>query len=96
MFGGEEDAIRGYVGGQYRDKVSLTTQVEYRLRVYKKWGLVAFAGVGQVAPQVDEIEFDDLLPSGGILLASRARMRRGSVAHPRAISHALKGDRFPP
>ena len=66
MFGGEEDAIRGYVGGQYRDKVSLTTQVEYRLRVYKKWGLVAFAGVGQVAPQVDEIEFDDLLPSGGI------------------------------
>jgi outer membrane protein assembly factor BamA len=66
MFGGEEDAIRGYVGGQYRDKVSLTTQLEYRLRLSGKWGAVAFAGVGQVAPQVGDFKLDDLLPSVGV------------------------------
>jgi outer membrane protein assembly factor BamA len=65
-FGGEEDAIRGYVGGQYRDKVSITTQVEFRWQLYKKWGMVAFGGVGQVAPQIDDIKLDDLLPSVGV------------------------------
>ena len=65
-FGGEEDAIRGYVGGQYRDKVSVTTQIEYRWRSYKKWGMVAFGGIGQVAPEIGEMKFDDLLPSVGI------------------------------
>ncbi len=37
LFGGEFDSIRGYVGGQYRDETSLTTQLEYRYRFYKKW-----------------------------------------------------------
>lgn len=64
--GGREDAIRGYVGGQYRDETSVTTQLEYRLRVYRRWGVVAFAGVGQVAPEIGDIEFDDWLPSAGL------------------------------
>jgi hypothetical protein len=65
-FGGEEDAIRGYVGGQYRDKVSVTTQIEYRRRIHGKWGFVAFAGAGQVGPEIGDIEFDNLLPSFGV------------------------------
>ena len=74
LFGGESDAIRGYVGGQYRDEVSLTTQLEYRKKFHKKWGMVAFAGVGQVAPSISEMSTDSLLPSYGVgirLMASK-------------------------
>lgn len=66
MFGGEFDAIRGYVGGQYRDDVSLSTQLEFRWKFYKKWGMVAFAGIGEVAPTVGDMNSDDLLPSAGV------------------------------
>jgi len=66
LFGGEKDAIRGYVGGQYRDETSITTQLEYRWKFYKKWGMVAFAGVGQVAPSLSEMSTDNLLPSYGV------------------------------
>jgi hemolysin activation/secretion protein len=66
MFGGKLDAIRGYVGGQYRDDVSLTTQLEFRWSFYKKWGMVAFAGIGEVAPTVGDMNLDDLLPSAGV------------------------------
>ena len=66
MFGGESDAIRGYIGGQYRDKVSVTTQLEYRWRFRNKWGMVFFGGIGQVAPKLSEIDLGDLLPSAGV------------------------------
>jgi outer membrane protein assembly factor BamA len=66
MFGGEDDRIRGYVGGQYRDDVSLTTQLEYRWKVRGKWGMVAFAGVGQVASSLSDMNTDNILPSYGI------------------------------
>jgi hypothetical protein len=66
MFGGGSDGIRGYVGGQYRDDVSLTTQLEYRWKFYKKWGMVAFGGVGQVAPSISEMDTSNLLPSYGV------------------------------
>jgi hypothetical protein len=66
LIGGENDRIRGYVGGQYRDEVSLTTQLEYRWRFYKEWGMVAFAGVGQVAPSIGDMSTDNLQPSYGV------------------------------
>ena len=66
LFGGEKDGIRGYIGGQYRDDVSVTTQLEYRWKFHKRWGMVAFAGVGQVAPSISEMDTDDLLPSYGV------------------------------
>jgi hemolysin activation/secretion protein len=58
--------LRGYVGGRYRDKSMLTAQAEYRWRFYKRWGAVAFAGVGQVAENFGDYNTDDLLPSAGI------------------------------
>jgi outer membrane protein assembly factor BamA len=71
-FGGEFDSIRGYVGGQYRDDVSLTTQLEYRWRFYKKWGMVAFGGIGQVAPNLSEMTASNILPSAGLGVRFRA------------------------
>jgi outer membrane protein assembly factor BamA len=76
LFGGETDGIRGYVGGQYRDEASLTTQLEYRWNFYEKWGMVAFAGVGQIAPSIGDMSTDGLLPSYGVgirFMASEAQ-----------------------
>ena len=72
LFGGKQDAMRGYVGGQYRDEISLTTQVEYRRRLYKKWGMVAFGGIGQVAPSLNEFTAENILPSAGLGVRFRA------------------------
>jgi hypothetical protein len=66
LFGGMTDAIRGYVGGQYRDKISLTTQVEYRWKLSRKWGVAGFAGMGQVAPSLSDFTGSDILPSYGV------------------------------
>jgi hypothetical protein len=66
VVGGGGDEIRGYVGGQYRDGVSLSTQLEYRWRFHGKWGMVAFAGVGQIAPGFGDLRTDNLLPSYGV------------------------------
>jgi len=62
---GMNNYLRGYVGGQYRDKMMLATQIEYRWRFYKRFGMVAFAGVGEVAPSIGEFNSENLLPSAG-------------------------------
>ena len=70
-FGSHND-LRGYTPGQYRDKTSFATQIEYRWRFWDPFGLVVFGGVGGVAPSFDEYRFDKLLPSGGGGLRYRA------------------------
>lgn len=40
--------MRGYFRGRYRDKHLLSFQAEYRLPIYKWFGMVAFMGMGQV------------------------------------------------
>jgi hypothetical protein len=62
---GSKSELRGYVAGQYRDKMLLATQLEYRWQFYKRLGMVAFGGVGEVAPAIDEFNTDNLLPSIG-------------------------------
>jgi len=57
--------LRGYTGGQYRDRMMLATQTEYRLELPLKFGLVAFAGVGEVFRNVNDLNIKDLLPSAG-------------------------------
>lgn len=61
---GVKGDLRGYTPGRYRDKMMLAAQVEYRWRITGRLGVVAFAGVGGVAPELDA--FDTLLPSGGV------------------------------
>ena len=62
LFGTNSD-LRGYIGGQYRDRNLLAAQVEYRWQFNKRFGMVAFAGIGSVAPKIDEFKIDDILPS---------------------------------
>jgi hypothetical protein len=63
---GMQDAFRGYPGGRYRDSTSLTAQAEYRWRFYKRWGMVVFGGLGQVAPSLFDFTSNRLIPSIGL------------------------------
>jgi outer membrane translocation and assembly module TamA len=65
LFGRRGD-LRGYIVGQYRDRMLAAIQAEYRFNFAERWGAVAFAGVGQVAPDLDVWSSDDLLPSAGV------------------------------
>jgi hypothetical protein len=62
---GMHNDIRGYKTGQYRDKLMLTTQAEYRLELPKRFGLTAFFGVGEVAPELGAFNSHNLKPAGG-------------------------------
>lgn len=61
-FGAKSD-LRGYTPGRYQDRCMIATQAEYRLRLGARFGVVVFAGVGGVAPDLSG--FETLLPSVG-------------------------------
>ncbi len=56
--------MRGYYRGRYRDNYLLSLQAEYRVPVYKWFGVVAFAGIGQVSDKKDP-SFDEFKTSYG-------------------------------
>lgn len=62
---GMHNDIRGYKTGQYRDKLMLTTQAEYRLELPKRFGIAAFFGLGEVSPDLGSFNGDNLKPAGG-------------------------------
>jgi outer membrane protein assembly factor BamA len=63
---GRGNDLRGYVAGRYRDETMMTVQAEYRWNFYKKWGMVAFAGIGQVGEKLSDYNTNDILPSAGV------------------------------
>lgn len=66
---GTNNELRGYVAGRYFTRYTLATQVEYRLVLPKRFGLVAFGGVGGVLPGGSQllqiVQNGHFLPSGG-------------------------------
>jgi len=72
---GQQNDLRGYVSGQYRDHFMVATQVEYRRQLHKRWGMVAFAGVGEVAPGVNALSSENLLPAAGLGLRFAASQK---------------------
>ena len=63
---GANNILRGYTAGRYLDRYMLATQLEYRLVLPWKFGLVGFGGVGAVAPGSDQFfRANHLLPGGG-------------------------------
>jgi hypothetical protein len=64
---GTNNELRGYVAGQYFTKYMVATQLEYRLTLPKRFGLVAFGGIGEVIPGEDKIYGSQhFLPAGGV------------------------------
>jgi outer membrane protein assembly factor BamA len=65
IYGGNNE-LRGYTAGRYLDHYMFATQLEYRLVLPWKFGLVGFGGVGAVAPGSDQFfRSNHLLPGGG-------------------------------
>lgn len=65
FFGGSE-IMRGYTEGRFVDRDMLATQVEYRKKFKNsRWGLVGFAGTGDVYNNVNRFQFKNLKPNVG-------------------------------
>jgi hypothetical protein len=66
---GTNNELRGYTAGRYFTRYMLATQLEYRLVLPKRFGLVAFGGVGGVIPggsQLSQmVQSSHFLPGGG-------------------------------
>ena len=63
---GTNSELRGYVAGRYLDRYIVATQLEYRLALPKRFGVVAFGGLGGVIPGGNQpFRTKNFLPSGG-------------------------------
>jgi hypothetical protein len=63
---GTNSELRGYVAGRYLDRYMATAQLEYRLALPKRFGVVAFGGLGGVVPGGNQpFRTKNFLPSGG-------------------------------
>jgi outer membrane protein assembly factor BamA len=65
------DDIRGYSQGKYRNDQVYTLQTEYRWNFYRKWGLVAFAGIASAVAKFSDIPKNQVLPGIGAGLRFR-------------------------
>jgi hypothetical protein len=64
-FGGQS-LLRGYFGGRYRDNNGIAVQAEYRLPVWRRFGMVGFAGAAQVADKIGHFALKRFWFAGGI------------------------------
>jgi hypothetical protein len=63
---GANNELRGYTAGRYLDRYMFATQLEYRLSLPKRLGLVGFGGVGEVVPGGSQVlRINSFLPAGG-------------------------------
>jgi hypothetical protein len=63
---GTQNQLRGYTAGRYLARYMVTTQLEYRLTLPKRFGLVGFGGLGEVIPGGNQqFRTRNFLPSGG-------------------------------
>jgi hypothetical protein len=63
---GKNQDLRGYPVGQFRDRAMLAAQAEWRTEIWGRLGGAVFAGVGAVAPSLDNVAIDDVLPGAGV------------------------------
>jgi outer membrane protein assembly factor BamA len=63
---GANNELRGYTAGRYLDRYMFATQLEYRLSLPKRFGIVGFGGVGEVVPGGSQVlRINKFLPAGG-------------------------------
>lgn len=63
---GANNELRGYTAGRYLDRYMFATQMEYRLVLRWRFGVVGFGGLGAVAPGADQWRISQFLPAGGV------------------------------
>jgi len=62
---GARNELRGYTAGRYLDRYMFATQLEYRLVLRWRLGVVGFGGIGGVAHNIGDFDGDQLLPGAG-------------------------------
>jgi outer membrane protein assembly factor BamA len=62
---GSNSNVRGYTTGQFQNRRMFATQAEYRVELPKRFGVVAFGGVGGVVRNWNDFRMDGLLPAAG-------------------------------
>lgn len=62
---GNPNQMRGYYQGRYRDKKMIDSQVELRQHVYKRSGVVVWAGAGNVFSKFSTFHLCQTLPTYG-------------------------------
>jgi hypothetical protein len=63
---GTNNELRGYTAGRYLDRYMFATQLEYRLTLPKRFGVVGFGGIGEVVPGGGQLfRVNNFLPGGG-------------------------------
>jgi outer membrane translocation and assembly module TamA len=70
--------MRGTYTGQFREKALLAFQAEYRIHVWRRIGAAAFAGLGDVAPSLQDIKLNRLKYSLGAGLRFKLDTREGT------------------
>ena len=63
---GDSYSMRGYYEGRYRDKHKIETQIELRQHVWRRNGIVLWAGAGTVFPKFSEMRMSHVLPNYGL------------------------------
>jgi outer membrane protein assembly factor BamA len=75
---GGQNLLRGYFEGRYRDRQYVAAQAEYRTPTWRRVGLAAFAGAGEVAPRFGALTLDGLHAAAGaglrVLLSRQERL----------------------
>jgi hypothetical protein len=54
VFTAPRNQLRGYTAGRFLDRYMLASQVEYRMELRWRLGLVGFGGLGGVIPGEDQ------------------------------------------
>jgi outer membrane protein assembly factor BamA len=74
---GGSGLMRGMLEGRFRDRHFIAAQVEYRYPLWWRFGGVAFAGLGRVAPTIGDFDLTGLKYSvgGGLRFAIKPRER---------------------
>ncbi len=75
---GGESLLRGYYLGRYRDKGMLLFQAEYRMPLWKRFGLVGFTGLGDVFETMSALRVNRLKYSIGGGLRYRIDAKEGT------------------
>lgn len=76
---GGADRMRGYFNGRYRDDHLLSFQTEYRMPLYRRFSVVGFGGVGDVAGRFSTLSLQRLKYSYGAGL--RVAVNRSEKQH---------------
>lgn len=75
---GGDSIMRGYYSGRYRDKYLLAIQGEGRLFLWRRWGMIAFAGVGDVSPSLGKFKLNQSKYSLGLGLRFKILPKEGT------------------